>query len=116
MISRRHRLRWEGSVRTREIVLAMAIIGAVMLPGSTRAQLQRPQLEALAAAMASHLAAACPPAAPGDLAAFKKCVAAIQNDRSIPFGDRLLWGGDQPQKSIRKKGVTNFQKDVFRLM
>ena len=66
--------------------------------------------------MAHDLAAACPMVRPDDLTAFQTCVTAIKADHSIPFGDRLLWGGDQPDLAIRKKAVTNFHKDVFQLM
>ena len=103
-------------MRICKLILAVALVAAVMPSGSTRAQIPHTQLEALAGTMAGHLAAACPLASPGDVVAFQSCVTAIRNDRSIPFGDRLLWGGDQPEKVIRKKAVTNFQKDVFQLM
>jgi hypothetical protein len=97
-------------------VVSLVVLSNLMLSSLTRAEPSRTQLETLAATIASQLAAACPMAAPDNVLAFSQCVSAMKKDRSIPFGDRLLWGGDQPQQIIRKKALTNFQKDVFQLM
>ncbi len=97
-------------------VATVIIMAGCLLPAAGRSQPNRQQLEGLAATMAHDLAAACPMVRPDDLTAFQTCVTAIKADHSIPFGDRLLWGGDQPDLAIRKKAVTNFHKDVFQLM
>ena len=97
-------------------LIAAGIVASLTLSGPSLAQPTRAQLETLGATIAGQLAAACPVATPDDVAAFNKCSVAVRNDHSIPFGDRLLWGGDQPQQIIRKKMLTNFQKDVFQLM
>lgn len=101
---------------SKSVIAAGILASLILLPDATQAQPSRAQLETLAATIAGQLAAACPIVAPDNATAFSQCVSAIKNDHSIPFGDRLLWGGDQPQQIIRKKALTNFQKDVFQLM
>jgi hypothetical protein len=71
-----------------------------------------PAPEAKAASIAKMLAAACPPAAYNDEAAFRSCETAIRK-LSLPFGPEVAWGGDQPDKHIRKRGLTHFSPRVF---
>lgn len=96
--------------------LGGAVALTALLFNPAGAQPTQTQLATLAATIAGRLAASCPMAAPDDVTAFSKCASAVRDDHTIPFGDRLLWGADQPQRTIRKKAVTNFHKDVFKLM
>jgi hypothetical protein len=90
--------------------LALAAIGVPAAAAPAPAQ-----LDALAGYLAHMLATACPVAPYTDLHAFRTCEAALRK-ADIPFADAIAWGGDQPDKPIRKKGLTHFNGRVFQTL
>jgi hypothetical protein len=72
-------------------------------------------LESQAAAFAAGLAGACPVAAYDDEAAFQACTNALRK-MTLPLLPAIAWGGDQPDKQIKKKGLTHFNSQVFQTM
>jgi hypothetical protein len=73
------------------------------------------RIRSMAAQLSRTLAEACPPAGYNDLPAFQACAAALRKV-SIPFADAIAWGGDQPDKHIRHKGLTHFNPQVFQTL
>ena len=72
-------------------------------------------LEIRAAALAKSLASACPLAAYGDEAAFESCAGALRT-MDLSLEPAIGWGGDQPDKQIKKTGLTHFNSQVFQTM
>lgn len=92
---------------------AAAITALVVAAGSVNAAaLSDMGLEQQAKVLAGSLAAACPMAAYSDEAAFRACAETLRHI-SLPLAPEIAWGGDQPDKPIRKKGLTHFNSRVF---
>jgi hypothetical protein len=68
-----------------------------------------------AEALAASLAAVCPVAPYNDEAAFEACTKALQGVK-LPFLAEIAWGGDQPDKQIKKKTLTHFNSRTFQAM
>ena len=68
-----------------------------------------------AAALAKSLAAACPVVDYDDEAAFEACTQALRK-MTLPLEPAIAWGGDQPDKPIKKRGLTHFNGNVFQTM
>lgn len=82
---------------------------------ATHAEQPMVPIESRAAALAAGLAGACPVAAYDDEAAFQACTAALRQ-MTLPLQPAIAWGGDQPGKQIKKKGLTHFNSQVFQTM
>lgn len=97
--------------------LAVALLGAAILiaGAATKAATPAGEQESQAAHLAATLAAICPVAAYENEAAFDECARALRKIR-LPFAAELAWGGDQPEKPIKKKGLTHFNAQVFQTM
>jgi hypothetical protein len=72
-------------------------------------------IESRAATLAASLAAACPVAAYDSETAFQACSAALRTLK-LPLQPAIAWGGDQPGKQIKKKGLTHFSSQVFQTL
>ncbi len=92
-------------------LLAIFLTAALL---SVPAAAQTPKLDAIAANMASKLAAACPRAAPDDTAAHTACANALRQTTDLPFADTIAWGGAQPDLRLAKKKLSNFHPEIFR--
>lgn len=94
-----------------------AITGVTFFFTAAAANAQQPTapLKAQAEAVAKSLAAACPAAPYDDEAAFEACGQALRK-MALPFEPAIAWGGDQPDKQIKKKGLTHFSSQVFQTM
>jgi hypothetical protein len=94
-----------------------AIIGIVLLltAGAVNADQPNAPLEARAEALAKSLAAACPVVGYDDESAFQACARALRK-MTLPLEPAVAWGGDQPDKKIKKKSLTHFNSQVFQTM
>jgi hypothetical protein len=94
-----------------------AIAGVALILGAAAVKADQPTtpLEVRAEALAGNLAAACPVAQYDDEASFEACGRALRAI-TLPFGKSIAWGGDQPEKQIKKKGLTHFNSQVFQTM
>ncbi len=97
----------------------IGLAAAVTSPaaGAQGADGQRPQIERLAADLAGELSRLCPPAEPGDQAAFDRCRQGMFKDsllkRSLaPF---VLWGRplEAPEARLKDTTLTQFAPDVL---
>jgi len=68
-----------------------------------------------AAAIAKSLATACPVVPYNDEAAFQACTQALKEVK-LPLLPDIAWGGDQPDKQIKKRNLTHFDSQVFQTM
>lgn len=96
----------------RSVILA----GYLAYAGNANAAVSRAALESMAATLADQLHRACPVAAYNDTAAFKTCSAALAHATFLPFGDQVLWGGDQLTLKIKKRHLTKFNPKVYQTM
>ncbi len=94
-----------------------ALSGAMLCLASGAIHAQQPAvpLAARADALAKSLAASCPIAAYNDETAFETCTRAL-HALTLPIEPAIAWGGDQPDKQIKKKGLTHFNSQVFQTM
>jgi hypothetical protein len=94
-----------------------AIAGVALIVAANAAKAGEPvaPLEVRAEALAISLATACPVGHYDDEAAFEACGRALRKIK-LPFGPAVAWGGDQPDKQIKKKGLTHFSSQVFQTM
>jgi hypothetical protein len=90
--------------------LAAALI--LVCAGPARADQPALRLHDQAASLANRLASACPMTGYGDIAGFQACVRALK-DLELPFGPSVGWGGDQPEKTVKKKTLTQFNSRIF---
>jgi hypothetical protein len=96
--------------------LRAALAGAAILCASTVNAAARPTMtEALAVTLAKSLASVCPVVAYNDEAAFLACGKALRK-MALPLEPAIAWGGDQPDKQIKKKGLTHFNSQVFQTL
>jgi hypothetical protein len=95
--------------------LPSALAGVLLLLGANTAIANQGDTESRATALATSLAAACPATGYGDEAAFHACGQALQK-LALPFAPSVAWGGDQPDKQIKRKGLTHFNSQVFQTM
>ena len=94
---------------------------ALALAGSAQAQQQEvpvpPAIEALARTVAAELAARCPLAPAGDVAAFSACRAALHGDSALraQLPKIVLWGrqNPDPKVSLRRTNLTQFSPDTW---
>jgi len=96
----------------RSVILA----GYLAYAGNANAVVSRAALESMAATLADQLHRACPVAAYNNTAAFKTCSAALAHATFLPFGDQVLWGGDQLTLKIKKRHLTKFNPRIYQTM
>jgi hypothetical protein len=97
--------------------LLAALAGVILLvgaDGATATEADAP-IGVRAAALAKTLASACPAAGYGDEAAFQACGHALRTT-ALAFAETVAWGGDQPEKPIKRKGLTHLNSQVFQTM
>jgi len=104
----------------RRLLISVASLVILIATGSVKADQPDPSrpavnLEALAGTFANFLATACPVAGYGDEAAFQACAEALRKT-TLPLQPAIAWGGDQPDKQIKKKGLTHFNSQVFQTL
>ena len=80
-------------------------------PDAKRAEFPEDQ----AAALAGRLAAACPVAGYDNEAAFESCRQALRTT-TLPLEPAIAWGGDQPDKAVKKKELTHLSSQVFQAL
>jgi len=98
------------------IVLLLALSAGAHAAGSAAPALP-PQAERLAADLASELARLCPPAQPGDQAAFERCRRGLFQDSLLKrsFMPYALWGrrARDATTPLRETTLTQFAPDVL---
>lgn len=97
--------------------LPAALAGALLYLVARSAVAEQPRIDpgALAKELATSLAAACPPAGYGDEVAFQSCAASLRKT-IVPFTPSIAWGGDQPDRPIKRKNLTHFNSQVFQAL
>ena len=93
------------------------IVNAVLLFMASAVNADQPAatLDHRAEMLAKSLAAVCPVVAYNDETAFTACAQALRK-MTLPLEPAIAWGGDQPDKQIKKKGLTHFNSQVFQSM
>ena len=91
------------------------VLGVTMLVSSVAASAAPLSLERRGADLAAKLSHACPQAPYGDASAYQACSTALR-DLPLLFSDALAWGGDQPDRQIKKKMLTHFNGQVFKML
>jgi len=99
------------------LVLLLTLLGAAVHAAAPETPGLRPQVERLAAELAGGLGRLCPPAHPGDQAAFDRCRQGLFNDAALKSGlaPRMLWGRrhEDPAASLKETNLTQFASDVL---
>ena len=94
-----------------------SLLFAVLLVAAQAAWGQNAEVDRLAAEVAGELARLCPPAAPGDQAAFDRCRQALFSDSALrrSLSPVVLWGRrhKDPQASLKETSLTQFAPDVL---
>jgi hypothetical protein len=98
-----------------KLVIAFAGVMLFLGAGAVKANEPDMSIDVRAAALAEALAGACPAAAYDDQAAFQGCSHAL-GKMTLPFAATIAWGGDQPAKQIKRKGLTHLNSQVFQTM
>ncbi len=96
----------------RSLVSVTLSVAIILAAGTAKAANPPLPIAARAQNLAETLARACPPAPYGDTAAYEACAAALRKTH-LPFEAAIAWGGDQPDRPIRKRGLTHFNSEVF---
>jgi hypothetical protein len=96
-------------------IALIALAGTLLAIGPVHATPPTAAIQARAANLAKRLATACPVAAYNDDASFQACAQALHKIH-LPFQPGIAWGGDQPEKPIKKKGLTSLNSQVFQTM
>ncbi len=107
--------RFQAALIAVALLLCANAAALLLCPDAARAEPPNRSLEARAAPLAKSLAAACPVVAYNDEAAFQACTAALRTMK-LPFEPAIAWGGDQPDKPIRKRGLTHLSSRIFQAM
>ena len=105
-----------GLITMRQRPIMALILGATigaLVPA--RAETPAETLPVRAEALAGVLAAACPLAPYDNEAAFKGCSRTLDGI-DMGFAPTIAWGGDQPDKPIKDKGLTLLNSRVFQTM
>jgi len=101
----------------RAVVLLLAVLGATAHAADNEPLALRPQIERFAADLAADLARLCPPAEPGDQAAFDRCRQGLFQDSTLrrDLATRLLWGRVHKDAgaSLKETTLTQFAPDVL---
>jgi hypothetical protein len=102
----------------RSLVLAVLLAAAAnMAPAAEEVLASQAQIERLAAELASELSRLCPPAPPGDQAAFDRCRQGLYRDSMLrrDLAPRLLWGRVHKDTgtSLKETALTQFVPDVL---
>ena len=99
---------------------AAALAAALVLPGAARSQQDAPvpaAVQDLARTVAAELAARCPLANAGDVAAFDSCRAALYGNSTLRarLPAVLLWGrqNPDPKVTLRQTHLTQFAPDTW---
>ncbi|HMH16733.1 MAG TPA: hypothetical protein VK572_01165 [Burkholderiales bacterium] len=97
--------------------LLLAALGATVQAADNEPLDLRPQIERFAADLAADLARLCPPAQPGDQAAFDRCRQGLFQDSMLrrDLAPRLLWGRVHKDAgtSLKETTLTQFAPDVL---
>jgi len=98
-------------------VLLLGVLGATAHAADNEPLALRPQIERLAVNLAADLSRLCPPAQPGDQAAFDRCRQGLFQDSVLrrDLAPRLLWGRvhKDPGTSLKETTLTQFAPDVL---
>src|SRR5438477_9406183 len=93
--------------------ILLSIFAAVVSAAASAAT----PVEDVAAAVANELARLCPPAQPGDQAAFDRCREGLFQDSKLrqALAPRVLWGRrhQDPATSLKDTTLTQFAPDVL---
>ena len=100
------------------IVLLLGVIFGTAANGADNEPLAlRPQIERLATDLAAELSRLCPPAQPGDQAAFDRCRQGLFQDSTFKrnLAPRVLWGRvhKDPATILKETTLTQFAPDVL---
>jgi hypothetical protein len=99
----------------RGLPLAVTLLMLPILAGVSHAA--RPDLEALAADLASRFSTLCPPAPRDAIEPHTMCAQGLRDASFIPFAaDGILFGGDQPKARLAKKMLTHLKPNIFRFL
>ena len=99
-------------------LLLVLVVNARIAFAGDDALAKRAQVEQLAASLAAELSRLCPPAAPGDQAAFERCRQALFEDSELKrsFSPFVLWGRVKDKDlgaRIKETNLTQFAPDVL---
>lgn len=98
-------------------VLLLGVLGATAHAADNEPLALRPQIERLAVNLAADLSRLCPPAQPGDQAAFDRCRQGLFQDSVLrrDLAPRLLWGRvhKDPGTNLKETTLTQFAPDVL---
>jgi hypothetical protein len=107
-------------MRTTVLPLTTALLVACAAPGfaapgAPDAKASQRAVERIAAEIAADLARVCPPAQPGDQAAFDKCRQALFNGSALKrnMHSIVLWGRAKPAASLKDTHLSQFAPDVL---
>jgi hypothetical protein len=107
-------------MRTNAFLLGAALLAACASPafaasGAPGTKDPLPAVERIAAEIASDLARICPPAQPGDTAAFDRCRQGLFNDSPLKrnMHSIVIWGRVNPAASLKETHLTQFAPDVL---
>jgi hypothetical protein len=99
------------------VLLLGLMLGTTADGAGTEPLALRPQLERLAADLAVELSRLCPPAEPGDQAAFDRCRQELYQDSALTrsLAPRVLWGRQHRDAgmSLKETTLTQFAPDVL---
>lgn len=101
--------------RNNGVVLIAQQSAAGLIAKKPAARPETPSLSTQAEAIAKSLAAACPVVPYNDEKAFEACTNALKT-LSLPLESDIAWGGDQPDKPIKKRNLTHFGSQLFKTM
>ena len=98
-------------------VLLLAVLCATAHAADNEPLALRPQIERLAADLAAEFSRLCPPAQPGDQAAFDRCRQGLFQDSMLKrnLAPRVLWGRVHKDAgtSLKETTLTQFAPDVL---
>jgi len=98
-------------------VLLLAVLCATAHAADNEPLALRPQIERLAADLAAELSRLCPPANPGDQAAFDRCRQGLFQDSMLKrnLAPRVLWGKvhKDPATILKETTLSQFAPDVL---
>ena len=99
------------------MLLAIGLVGAGAAPREDDLPDLTEQIEAMASRVALELQAVCPPASPGDQAAFDACRRSLFGDSELRrnLAPRLLWGrrNQDAGAALKDTNLTQFAPDVL---
>jgi hypothetical protein len=99
------------------VALLLAVLGVTAHAADNEPLALRLQIERFAADLAADLFRLCPPAQPGDQAAFDRCRQGLYQDSMLrrDLAPRVLWGRvhKDPATNLKETNLTQFAPDVL---